>query len=314
MSKQELSSGEASAPPFSCRLLLIVVIYVLLLSVSSPAASQTSPATTPEQYVPPELQVADPNVKTALDAAEKSANLGNYGECLGYLQKALQLATKQKSPADRAIVENRIAVYYATQGNLQAAKSEWLNALSDGTAVTNLVLQADVLVALSALSQQGGDLDESLKGVNRALALARKSKNLYIQSRALGELSRLQLLAGRTSDARASLEEALQIDRANGYSRWEPGHILYMAWVTASESKLDKAIELASSARTLAVKNNDYITFIQASSFIGNAYVHSNRTAEGIAILERVPSGTSQEGKPLFQARMDTRGPSRCLF
>jgi tetratricopeptide (TPR) repeat protein len=251
--------------------------------------------------VPPELRVTDPGVKALLDSAEKSAKLGNYGECLAALQKALELATKQRFVADKAIVEDKVAVYYFTQGKLEDAKSQWLSSLSDGVAVSNLVLQADVLVALSALSQQGGDLDQSLKAANQALDLARKSRNLYIESRALGELGRLQLLASRPVDARASVEEALQIDRFNGYD-WEAGHILYMAWVTAYESKVDKAIELAASARDLAVKNNNYITFMQASFFLGNAYVNGNRTADGIQVLERARSGISEQGKPLFQS------------
>jgi tetratricopeptide (TPR) repeat protein len=300
MLKRRLSSCAATAPPSNCRYLRLVVVYVLLLSLCPPANPQTSPTIEPHPYVPPELEVTDPNIKELLDSIEKSENLGNNAKCLESFQKALELATKYKSPADKAIVEDKFAVYYLRQGKLEDAKSQWLNSLSDGMAVSNLVLEADVLVALSALSQQRGDLAQSLKGANQALELARKSKSLYIESRALGELSRLQLLGGRTADARTSVEEALQIDRVNKY-KWEAGHILYLAWVTAYESKLDRAIELAASARDLAVKNNDYITFIQASSFLGNAYVQSNRVAEGIALLERLPSGISEDGKPLFQ-------------
>jgi tetratricopeptide (TPR) repeat protein len=301
MQRQILNPCETGGFCSVFRFLTLVVVFFLLLPPHAVASPQTSSATAPRVYVPPELQVADPNVKALLDSADKSATLGNYGECLSFLQLALKLATKQKSLADRAVVEDTLAVYYFQQGRLEEAKSQWLNSLSDGVAVSNLVLQADVLVALSALSQQGGDLDQSLKGANQAVELAKRSKNFYIESRALGESGRLQLLAGKTADARASVEEALKIDRANKYN-WEAGHLLYMAWVTASESKLDEAIELAASARDLAVKNSNYITFMQASFFLGNAYVHSSRASEGIGILERVRNGISEQGKPLFQS------------
>jgi Tfp pilus assembly protein PilF len=85
-------------------------------------------------------------------------------------------------------------------------------------AVSNLVVQADVLVALSALSQQGTPRSIPEGRASQALNLAKKSKNFYIESRALGELGRLQLLAGKSADARASVEEALKIDRTNRYN------------------------------------------------------------------------------------------------
>src|SRR6266852_8165813 len=124
-------------------------VCIVLFSLCLLARSQSSGP--PRQaYVPPELQVSNPDVKALVDSADKSAKLGNYGESLPFLQKALGLAMKQKSLADRAIIEDTLAVYYFAQGKLDDAKSQWLNALSDGVAVSNLVLQADVLVALSA--------------------------------------------------------------------------------------------------------------------------------------------------------------------
>ena len=90
----------------------------------------------------------------------------------------------------------------------------------------------------------------------RPVSRSRKSKSLYIEARVLGELSRLQLLANKQADARASIEEALQIDRANRYD-WEAAHLLGMASVSPAESKADKAIEFSSSARDLAVRNEN---------------------------------------------------------
>ncbi len=246
------------------------------------------------------MQVVNPDVKSLLDSAEKSAKSGNYGECSSALQKALDLAIEQKSLSDRAIVEDKLAVYYFTQGKVEEAKSQWLNSLSDGTTVSNLVLQADVLVALAALQQVSGHLDQALTTANQALGLSRKSRSLYIESRVLGELSRLQLLAGKSAEARASIEEALQIDRFNRYD-WEAGHLLGMAWVSVAESKPDKAMEFAASARDLAIKKENYLTFIQASLFLGQGSVRKGQTEEGIRTLELARKGLSVRGDPLFK-------------
>ena len=299
MSGQRVTTVEQSVHSF-VRYSLVSFVCVLLLSPCAVGTSQ-SLAEPRQRYVPPEMLVANSELKSLLDAANHSADLGNYEECFATLQRALDFSTRQNSLGDKAIVEDHLAVAYFTQGKINDAKSQWLSSLSDGIAVSNLVLQADVLVALSALSQQEGDLNQSLRLANQALDLARKSKNLYIQSRALGELGHMQLLMGRPVDARASLDEALQMDRLNGYN-WEAGHLLYLAWVNASESKLDKAVDLAVTARDLAVKHSNYITFMQASFFLGNAYVHSNRAEEGIQLLEHDRKGISNEGKPLFES------------
>jgi CHAT domain-containing protein len=290
MSRQRPSSCEAWP-------LVLVVLYHLLLSQFAVAAPQT---TAHQDYVPPELLVTDPNVKAALESADKSGKLGQYGECLKFLQKALELATSQKALADRAIVEDKFAVYYFTQGKLEDAKAQWINSLSDGVTVSNLVLQADVLVALSALQQISGHLDQAMKTAQHALDLSRRSKDFYIESRVLGELSRLQLLAGKQADARVSIEEALQIDRFNRYD-WEPVHLLYLANLSVAESKTDKALEIGKSARDLAVKNENYLVFILSSMFLGQGYVQTGQVEEGIRMMELSRKGVSGQNKPLFQ-------------
>ena len=300
MSKQRLSSFEVSTSAFSLFRLILVFVFSLF-SLSTEASGQVPPVAPSQRYVPPELQVVDASIRAFLDSSEKSANLGNYRECLASLQKALDLAGKQKSTADKAIVEDKFAVYYFTQGKLEEARIQWINSLSDGITASNLVLQADVLVALSAIQQTSGHLDQGIVTGNQALDLARKSKNLYIQSRVLGELGRLQLLAGKKVEARASIEAALQIDRANKYD-WEAGHLLYMASIVASESNADKAIELASSARDLAIRNENYLIYIQSALFLGQAYVQKNQTDDGIRILQLARDGVSEQNRPLFQS------------
>ena len=132
--------------------------------------------------------------------------MGSFSKQTQLLEDALAQCSNRGLVADKAIVEDNLAVTYFEKGKLEDAKTQWLNALSDGVTSSNLVLQADVIVAISALAQATGRVSEALDLANRAVDLARKSKNLYIQARALGELGRLQLAVGKRAEARASVE------------------------------------------------------------------------------------------------------------
>jgi CHAT domain-containing protein/tetratricopeptide (TPR) repeat protein len=278
---------------------LAIVACALTLVVNFAARSQTPPASS-QSYLPPEAQIADPNINSILDSAPKAVELGHYEEYLPLLQKALEVASKKQSHSDAAIIEDRIAVYYFIQGKLDDAKTYLLKSLSDATSSSNLVVQADVLVRLSVLQQAGGELDQALKTVEQALVISKQCKSLYIESQALGEQGRLQLLNHKTAEARSSIEEALKIDHANQYV-WEPEHLLYLATVNVVESNKDKAIELGGEARDLAIKEEDYIDFIQASQFLGQGYVFTGQTEKGIRILELSRQGISEQGKQQFQ-------------
>ena len=278
---------------------LVAAVVIILTSTVSLCQENSGSS---KRYVPPEFQASDPEVRSLLDSAERSASEGKYSEGTQSVQKALARCVAKGLLADRAIVEDVLASMYFSQGHLEDAKKQWANALSDGDTSSNLALQADTLVALSASAQASGSLPEALDLANRASDLARKSKSLYIQARALGELGRLQLAAGKKAEARASIEEALRIDRVNRYD-WEASHLLYLAWVTAAESdsNLDKAIEIAISARDLAIQKENYTVFIQASTSLGEAYVRKGQVTSAIQILERAQGGKSDRGEPLFK-------------
>ena len=217
VSGQRVTTVEQSVHSF-VRYSLVSFVWVLLLSPCAVGTSQSS-AEPRQRYVPPEMLVANSELKSLLDAANHSADLGNYEECFATLQRALDFSTRQNSLGDKAIVEDHLAVAYFTQGQINDAKSQWLSSLSDGIAISNLVLQADVLVALSALSQQEGDLNQSLRLANQALDLARKSKNLYIQSRALGELGHMQLLRPRDRPGHLRFRGAFLVRAEAGAAR-----------------------------------------------------------------------------------------------
>ena len=285
----------------SRRFRMVPGLVCLLLTICSAWSFGQQTQEAPQDYVPPELQASNPEVKAFLDSAEKSSREGNYGESFQQLQKAFDLCTGKGLVADKALIEAKLGVASFVQAKLEDAKEYWARSLSDSISTSNLVLQADVLVAISSMAQAAGNSTEALDLTTRALDLARKSKNLFMQSRCLGELGRLQLSLGKREEARTSLDEALRIDRLNRY-KWEASHTLYLAWVTSPDnSNLDQAIILVRSARDLAIKFEDYLTFMQASTSLGQALVQKGQLSEGIAILERSRVGNSEEGKPLFQ-------------
>jgi CHAT domain-containing protein len=276
------------------------VTCAILLLWTCPVYAQVQASAQPN-HVPPELQVSDPGVKRLLDQAEEYAKVRKYDEYRRALEEALEICTKQESVFDRGIVEDHFGVYYFVLGDLDAAQAHWHRSLADAEATSNSVLQADVLVALSSLEQATGRLDDTLKTLERALELSRKSKSLYLQARALGELGRVQATNRDTTSARKSLEEALAIDRVNGFA-FEPEHLLYLGDLAVQENKKDEALELGIQARNLAIKNENYLVFIQASGFVSQGYIATGKPEDGIRLLEMSRDGLSRDGKPLFQS------------
>ncbi len=275
-------------------------LLAFLLAIIASASSLFGQNSKSQDYVPPELQASEPEIKAYIELADKSARSGNYPGAFQQLQQALDVCTRKELLSDRALIEAKLGAAYFVQGKLEDARQQWLNSFSDSVKTENLVLQADTLVALSAMSLSTGNIDEAVKLETKALDLARKSKNFFIQSRCLGEFGSLYLTMGKRAEARTSVEEALKIDRLNHYN-WEAGHILYLAWITAADpSALDQAMQLATAARELAVKQENYLVFMQASTSLAQGYLQKNRAKESIALLEHSRDGIDDHGKPLF--------------
>lgn len=278
---------------------LAIVSCVLRLLIFLPSCTAQAHGDN-EDNVPNEMQVADPEVKTFLESADKQGKNGEYEQAFGQLQKALDLCVNKNLHSDKALLEAKIAASYVVRGDIEHAKQYWLSADADSMAVGNLVLQADALIALSGIAKSYQKMDEALELATQAMEIARKSKNLWIQSHCLGELGNLQLAIGKTSDARASVEEALRIDRLNQYD-FESIHLLYLAWVTFIENRdLDQAIQLATSARDLAIKQENYLVFMQASTSLAHGYAQKGKLDQAIALIEKSRDGLTDQGQPLF--------------
>jgi len=133
-------------------------IAFLCLSLVLPL--QLSLAQTSERVhqVPIELRPADSETRALLDAARADSDAGNFEAALSKLKTALELTQSRGFVGDRAITEEAVAIGYFAMGNLDQAFKYYQSSWEDAVASSNLVLQADALVALAMLPQSQGKL------------------------------------------------------------------------------------------------------------------------------------------------------------
>jgi tetratricopeptide (TPR) repeat protein len=244
------------------------------------------------QYSPVELQPTDPEINALLKAARSDAENGNYDAAFAKSQSALELTQKKGLLGDQAIAEESVASGYFAIGKLDESLKLYQASVQHAGDSSNLVLQADALVALSAWPQLQGDFAGALELLGKAQDRANLSKNVYIRARVLGELGRLQISSGQVEQGRKSLEEALNIDRVNNYD-FEPLHSVYATYAILSQPKPDFAAAIAQleSARDLAVQQSSYVALVLAENALGTIYVHTGEFQKGVATLEATRNG-----------------------
>jgi tetratricopeptide (TPR) repeat protein len=227
-----------------------------------------------------------------LTAAESKSEAGDYVVAFEDTKAALELAEKKKLVGDRAIAEEVAAAGYFALGKLDDSFSLYQASLRDASDSSSFALQADALVALSSWPQLQGNLPAALELLGKALERANQSKSLYMRARVLGELGRVQIASGQIEQGRKSVEEALAIDKVNGYD-FEPLHSIYAAYASSSSTKPDVASVVAQleSARDLALEKTNYQALVLAENALGTTYVHTGDVRKGIATLEATLSG-----------------------
>jgi CHAT domain-containing protein len=299
MAPVETSKTNASVGLTSFRVLLVFVFLFLL--PAGVAAQQPAPG----RYRPPQLQANDRDVAALLKSAETKSNAGDYDGAFSDCKTAVELADKKGLVADRGIAEDTVAAGYFEQGKLDEAEQFFQASLQDATDSSNLVLQADVLVALSGYPQLAGNVPGALQLLHQALDRANQSKDLYIKSRVLGELGRLQIVSGQVPEGRASLEQALSIDQTNGY-QWEALHRVYVsyAWVAQQKPDYASAISELESAQNLALQKENDLALLLAETTLGGIYIRSGQPAKGVAVLEAIQDGNVlRDGKTVETPR-----------
>ncbi|HZV89180.1 MAG TPA: CHAT domain-containing protein [Candidatus Binatus sp.] len=214
----------------------------------------------------------------------------NPNETVERIQRALEIADKRGLVRDRAVVEAVLGSALVGEGKIEMAFIAFEKALEDSINVKNEILEADILNALASEAELKGNNQKALEILARALTLSVKNGSLYEKARTLGAMGRLQLLTGKTSEAQNSIEEALNIDRLNGY-RFEALHLVYRAYFFGLAGNDDRAMDLLSQAKTKAIKVRDTYAFVSAENAYAFGLVKKGKADEAIGELELLRNG-----------------------
>lgn len=273
----------------SAALTLVFLIVTIVFSTSPVLfGQQVSPS---EHYIPEELQARNPDVRAKLTAARSDSRSGKYDQAFDEDQQALDIAKRATFSGDIALAEDTLASAEFISGRVQVGWDLNRDALQKAIESSNLVLQADILTSLSAYSQSAGNSKGALSLLAQALDAAGRSKSLYIKSRVLGEMGRLQLLMGEKEEAKNSLDEALRIDSLNNYP-FHSLHLVYQAYLLLSDDHTVKeGIQELEKARDVAVSDQNYIALVSAETALGFSYVYTGDVQRGISILQSMNSG-----------------------
>ena len=271
--------------------LATAIVFLLLCSFSqftpSVLAQGESKGTA---WRPQELQAVDPEIRSLLDQTSATCERSDPNEVVERLQKAVHIADVRGLIRDRALAEAILASAYIGQAKIDLAFSTFQKALQDAIDSKNAVLEADVLIALASEAQLKGNTDQAAVLISRALNLSEKSGSLYEKARALGELGKLQLSLGKPDDGGRLIDEALRIDKLNGY-RFEAIHLVYRGTYLGLAGKVDDALDSLAQAKTKAISFRDAYTFITAENTYAYGLIEKGRANEAIEDLTLLKEG-----------------------
>jgi CHAT domain-containing protein len=258
------------------------VFALLLLCPALFGQAQTS---TSDSSQPAELSPFDPEIRALLNVDTGSCKAADPDAWTEKVRKALQIADSRGLVGDRAVLEAAMASALLSQGKLEEAFALFQKALLDSTDAKREALEADILVSVSSEAQMRGNTQQAVALVSRALSLSERTGNLYGKARALGELGRLNLVLGKNAEAADSINEALNIDRLNGY-RFEALHLVYKGYYLGLIGQDDEAIESLAQARAKAVAATDPYSFIMAENSYAFGLARKGRAEEAVRQME----------------------------
>jgi len=250
----------------------------------SPAPAKAQDRNTTDPTIPAEMTPSDPDIRTLLGIDNQSCK-PNDSAWTEKLQKALEMADARGLIGDKALLEASLASAVLVQGNADQSFLLYRKALEDSIAANRQILRADILISLSSESQMKGDNQAATQLLTEALSLSEKNGNLYGKARALGELAKLKLPAGKNGDAENLLGEALDIDRLNGY-KFEAVHLYYKGSYQGFVGDEDAAMQTLLEARTKAVAAKDTLTFVQAENAYAFGLVKKGKTDEALRQMD----------------------------
>jgi CHAT domain-containing protein/cytochrome c-type biogenesis protein CcmH/NrfG len=107
----------------------------------------------------------------------------------------------------------------------------------------------------------------------------------------------MMLIQGKTEEAARTIDEALSIDRLNGY-RFEAIHLVYRATYLGMAGKLDEAMDSSNQAIAKALTIEDAYSFIMAENAYATGLVQKGKEDEAIEDLSLLQQGKLQKFTP----------------
>jgi CHAT domain-containing protein/uncharacterized protein HemY len=273
----------------TCPVAAIVTFFLCFFLPLAPSlGAQTQPKAA--AWRPQELQAADPEIRSLLDQTSGTCQRSDPTEMVERVQKAIHIAEVRGLIRDRALAEATLASAYIGQAKIELAFATFQKALQDAIDSKNTVLETDILIVLASEAQLKGNTDHAADLLLRAKNLAESNGSLYEKARALGELGKLRLAQGKTDEGVRWVDEALQIDRLNGY-RFEAIHLVYQGTYFGLAGKVDEALDALLRARTKAISFRDAYTFITAENTYAFGLIQKGRATEAIDDLNLLNEG-----------------------
>jgi hypothetical protein len=176
-------------------------LHLCILTFLSTSTGQAQENPRRDIGAPTELEPTDPEIRQLLAQISSTCSPFSIENRVEIIQRALKLADSRGLVGDRAVVEAALASAYIGQVQADLSFNTFRKALQDAVDSKNLVLQADILISLASEAQLKGNIQQSTELISKAQSLSEKSGSLLVKARALGEIGRMKLLAGKLDEA-----------------------------------------------------------------------------------------------------------------
>ena len=269
--------------------LLTVLVWLLSAWVTPLYAQQKKEASVPLEFSP-----TDPAVREILGPTDRTCTAESPARIRERIEKALVLATNKNLVNDQAVLEAWLGSRKIAEAKLDDGFALLQKALDDSVQASNEVLHADILATLATQFEMRGDLDQAIALAGQALDLSNRTGNMYGKARALGELGRLRLGKGQNAEARAAVEQALEIDRINGYAL-EAVHLRSQGAYLGIVGKRAEAIRSMEEARAKAISFEDPLTFLVAENGLAYGLARDGQREEAVRQLSLLRNGQLEE-------------------
>jgi len=172
------------------------------------------------------------------------------------------------------------------RGDFEHAISYWIEAVQLFEKEGKPVKQAEALIRLSRAYQAIGQYKQSLKQLESALAIARKSENRSTIASALGEMGNVYIPVGPPEMAYQYLNEGLNLAKEIDDADLSAAILNNLGNFFTSQKKYDQATIAYQEARTLAEKTNNRSLAALAVSNAAMASIRNHQYVESKSLLD----------------------------